>query len=109
MIILRNKNFGAIQRIKDQYKYSLKEYRDPKGKEYVHKYIINPMKSETLPNDVKRRVRVDAQYKGQNPDKAEKDLLKQRQQFGKRLEFKYNNPRLGAIKDVIETKPWRHD
>jgi hypothetical protein len=107
MIILRNKNFGAVQRIKDQYKYSLKEYRDPKGKEYVHKHIIDPMKSKTLPEDVRNRNRAWAQYKGQNPDKAEKDLLKQRQQWAKKLEFKYNNPRLGAIKDVIENKAWR--
>lgn len=107
MIVLRNKNFGAIQRIKDQYKYSLKAYRDPKGKEYVYKHIINPMKSKTLPEEYRRWVRADAQNKGQNPDKVEKDLLKQEQQLAKKMEFKYNNPRLGAIKDVIETKPWR--
>lgn len=107
MIVLRNKNFGAIQRIKDQYNGSLKEYRDPREKEIAYKYIINPMKSKTLPEDVKSRVLAGAQYKGQDPDKAEKDLLKQRQQWAKRLEFKYNNPRLGAIKDVIEYKSWR--
>ena len=107
MIVLRNKNFGAIQKIKDQYKGSLKEYRDPRGKETSYKYIINPMKSKTLPEDIRNRVRAGAQYKGQNPDKAEKDILKQRQQLAKKMEFKYNNPRLGAIKDVMEIKPWR--
>lgn len=109
MIVLRNKNFGVIQRIKDQYNGSLKEYRDPREKEISYKYIINPMKSKTLPEDVKSRVRLRAQHKGQNPDKAEKDILKSRQQWAKKLEFKFNNPRLGAIKDVIETKPWRKE
>lgn len=67
------------------------------------------MKSKTLPEDVRSRVQARAQYKGQNPDKAEKDLLKLRQQEAKKVEFKYNNPRLGAIRDVIETKPWKYD
>jgi len=107
MIVLRNKNFGAIQRIKDQYNGSLKEYRDPREKEISYKYIINPMKSKTLPEDVRNRNRAWAQYKGQNPDKAEKDLLKLRHREAKKMEFKYNNPRLGAIKDVIEYKSWR--
>lgn len=107
MIVLRNKNFGAIQRIKDQYSGSLKEYHDPKEREKSYKYFINPMKAKTLPEDVRKRVRANAQYKDQDPDKYEKKILKQRQRFAKELEFKYNNPRLGAIKDVIETKPWR--
>jgi len=39
MIILRQKSFGAISRMKDQYKYSLSEYTDPKKKKTLEYYV----------------------------------------------------------------------
>ena len=95
MIILRQKSFGAISRMKDQYKYSLSEYTDPKKKKGWEDYVSRM--NEDNPTEIVRP----------NSEEKFKKLISERKKEAKKVEFKLKNPRLGALKDIIENKSWR--
>ena len=96
MIILRQKSFGAISRMKDQYKYSLSEYTDPEKKKGWEEYVSR-MKEDNPTGIIRPRT-----------EEGFKKLISERKREAKKVEFKLKNPRLGALKDTIENKSWKN-
>ena len=95
MIILRQKSFGAISRMKDQYKYSFSEYTDPKKKK-TWEYYVSELNQDNPTNIIKPKTQEDFNK-----------LITLRKKEAKKVQFKLKNPKLGAIKDVIENKSWK--